>query len=64
VHAAINLSDDVQAWFYMGRLAPSARPRPANAPPRPGQEAINEGLANATIAGRPLPSPARTASRR
>ncbi|RAK60571.1 hypothetical protein DJ021_12530 [Phenylobacterium hankyongense] len=56
VHAAINLSHDVQSWFYMGRLAPFAQPRPANAPPRPGSEAIAEGLRNATIAGRPLPS--------
>lgn len=55
VHAAINLSTDTQAWFYMGRLAPAARPRPANAPQREGQAAIAEGLAHATIPGRPLP---------
>ncbi|MDB5454675.1 MAG: hypothetical protein JWP92_260 [Caulobacter sp.] len=56
VHAAINLSDSQQAWFYMGRLSTSAQPRPPNPnqTPRPGAAAIAEGLANATIAGRPL----------
>lgn len=29
VHAAINISDSVQAWLYFARLNPNAQPRPA-----------------------------------
>jgi mannose-6-phosphate isomerase-like protein (cupin superfamily) len=52
VHAAINLSDETQAWFYISRLQPSASPPNPNRPPPP--PAIAEGVARATVAGRPL----------
>jgi mannose-6-phosphate isomerase-like protein (cupin superfamily) len=32
VHAAINISDSVQSWFYFARLNPNAQPRAAAAP--------------------------------
>jgi mannose-6-phosphate isomerase-like protein (cupin superfamily) len=55
VHAAINISNDTQAWFYMGRLGIN---QPAVAPPNPNRRprppAIVEGVERATIAGRPL----------
>lgn len=55
VHAAINVSDSVQAWFYLGRLGvntpPVAEPNPNRRPPNP---AIVEGVQRATIAPRPL----------
>jgi mannose-6-phosphate isomerase-like protein (cupin superfamily) len=57
VHAAYNLDDHVQAWFYIARLNPnpSAAPRrPANRPPPP--PAIAEGLAASNIAPTPLPT--------
>jgi mannose-6-phosphate isomerase-like protein (cupin superfamily) len=55
VHAAINLSDNIEAWFYFARLQPNP---PANSAPRPAPPAIAEALERATIAGRPLPSEA------
>lgn len=56
VHAAINNSDQMEAWFYFSRLsAAPPQPRPG-APPRPGAAAIAEGVVRATIAGRPLDS--------
>ncbi len=52
VHAAINLSDGIEAWLYFARLSPNApRPDPA-APRRAGNPAIEEALQRATIAGR------------
>ena len=54
VHAAINLSDDIQSWLYFARLSPN-NPRPdPNAPPRQGNPVVQESLERATIAGRPL----------
>jgi hypothetical protein len=57
VHAAINNSDETQAWFYMSRLADQPPPPPAT--PRPGAAAIAEAVVKATIPGRPLAPPAR-----
>lgn len=54
VHAALNLSDDIQAWFYFARPDPNASPPDPNAPGRVNP-VIAEALAEATIAGRPLP---------
>lgn len=57
VHAAINHSNERQAWFYF-----STMPRPANAPPRPPQPvdpAFAEAVKAATIAGEPMAPPAR-----
>ena len=52
VHAAINLSDDIQSWLYFARLSPN-NPRPdPNAPPRQGNPVVQESLERATIAGR------------
>jgi mannose-6-phosphate isomerase-like protein (cupin superfamily) len=56
VHAAINNSEDMQAWFYFSRL--SAAPPPPRATPIPGAAAIAEGVAKATVPGRPLEKPA------
>ncbi|MEI6419857.1 MAG: hypothetical protein WCO82_12380, partial [Sphingomonadales bacterium] len=56
VHAAINHSNQRQAWFYF-----STMPRPANAPPRPPQPvdpAFAAAVQAATIAGEPLSPPA------
>src|SRR6188768_2912911 len=39
VHAAINISDTVQSWFYFARLNPNAQPRPAPAPAAAGAPA-------------------------
>lgn len=62
VHAAINVSDSVQAWFYLGRLGvntpPVAQPNPNRRPPNP---AIVEGVQRATIAPRPLPADKKSA---
>ncbi len=52
VHAAINLSDETQAWFYISRLQPTVAPPNPNRPAPP--PAIAEGVARATVAGRPL----------
>lgn len=57
VHAAINTSNETQAWFYYSRLQPAATPRDPNRPPRPEAAAIAEGVRRATVAGRPLPRP-------
>jgi mannose-6-phosphate isomerase-like protein (cupin superfamily) len=66
VHAAINISDSVQSWFYFARLNPNAQPRPApdpNAPAgaggggrggRGGNPAVADSLVRSTIAGRTL----------
>lgn len=54
VHAAINNSNDIQAWFYFARLNPNPAPN-ATASARPPIPAVTEGLKKATIAGRPLP---------
>jgi hypothetical protein len=54
VHAAINNSDEMQAWFYYSRLQPTAAPRDPSRPPRPEAAAIAEGVVRATVAGRPI----------
>ena len=68
VHAAINISDNLQSWLYFARLNPNAQPRatqppaPAGAAPaaggrgggRGGNPAVAESLVRSTIAGRPL----------
>jgi hypothetical protein len=60
VHAAINDSDEMQAWFYMSRLSDHAQePRPG-APPRPGAAAIAQSVIDATVAGRPMAAKADT----
>jgi mannose-6-phosphate isomerase-like protein (cupin superfamily) len=54
VHAALNLSDEVQAWFYFARHDANA-PRPdPNAARPPGNPVIADALQRATIAGQPL----------
>ena len=50
VHAAINTSSDIQAWFYFSRLQLG----PMSEPARPASPAIAEALERSTIAGRPL----------
>ena len=55
VHAAINASDETQAWFYMSRLSERQPPPRAGAAPRPGAAAIAEAVVQATVAGRPMP---------
>jgi hypothetical protein len=61
VHAAINIGDETQAWFYFARLQPNAPPPGATPPPpRPVNPAIAEALLRATIAGRPLSPAERT----
>jgi hypothetical protein len=54
VHAAINTSDQIQAWLYYARLNPNAPQPDPNAPRRAGNPVIEEALVRATIAGRPL----------
>ncbi|MBU3077902.1 cupin domain-containing protein [Sphingomonas quercus] len=54
VHAAINMSNEQQAWLYYGRLAPPPVPGAPRPAPRPQNPAIVEGVERATIAGRPL----------
>jgi hypothetical protein len=66
VHAAINISDSVQSWFYFARLNPNAQPRAAAAGAnagaggggrgggRGGGAAIADSLVRSTIAGKPL----------
>jgi mannose-6-phosphate isomerase-like protein (cupin superfamily) len=61
VHAAINNSEDMQAWFYFSRL--SAAPPPPRPQPIAGAAAVAEGVALATVAGRPL-SAAKQPARR
>jgi mannose-6-phosphate isomerase-like protein (cupin superfamily) len=67
VHAASNLSDKIQYWFYFGRLnfpnqAQPPRPQPppgaqgAGGPPRTPNPFIAQSVARATVAGRPLAS--------
>jgi hypothetical protein len=51
VHAAINHSNQRQAWFYF-----STMPRPANAPPRPAQ-AADPAFAAAVVAATIAPEP-------
>jgi hypothetical protein len=47
VHAAINISDSVQSWFYFARLNPNAQPRAAAAPAAPAGAAAPAGQAAA-----------------
>jgi mannose-6-phosphate isomerase-like protein (cupin superfamily) len=54
VHAAINVSDDIQAWLYFARLNPNASPPNPNTPPRTGNPVIEEALQRATLPGQPL----------
>lgn len=59
VHAAINLSDEVQAWFYFQGMGPNSPPPsgPAPAPTNgrpPVNPAIPKSAIDATIAGKPL----------
>jgi hypothetical protein len=54
VHAAINDSDEMGAWFYMSRLTDHRPPPRPGAPPLPGAEAIAAAVVQATVAGRPL----------
>jgi len=56
VHAAINNSDQMQAWFYMSRLSERAPP-PRPGPPRPEAAAIARSVIDATVAGRPMARP-------
>lgn len=51
VHAAINISDEIQTWIYFARLNPNS-PRP-NGPPR-RNPVVAEALQAATIPGQPL----------
>ncbi len=53
VHAAINLSEDIQSWLYFSRLNPEA-PRPDPNATRPQNPVIEEALQRSTIPGRPL----------
>ena len=55
VHAAYNLDDHIQAWFYVSRLSTApTTPAPPN-PNRPAPPpAIAEALQRSTIAGTPL----------
>jgi hypothetical protein len=55
VHAAINTSDEIQAWLYFARLNPNAPAPNPNAPPRGGNPVIEEALQQATLPGQPLP---------
>jgi mannose-6-phosphate isomerase-like protein (cupin superfamily) len=57
VHAAINISDSVQSWFYAARLNPNAQPRQTGAGRGGGRgnPAVAESLVRATLAGQPLP---------
>jgi hypothetical protein len=56
VHAALNLSDEIQSWLYFARLNPN-EPRPDPGTVRgPQNPVIAESLERATIAGRPLQS--------
>ena len=57
VHAAINTSNDIQAWFYFSRLQLT----PMTEPARPASPVIAEALERSTIAGRPLEPPAAAA---
>jgi mannose-6-phosphate isomerase-like protein (cupin superfamily) len=50
VHAAINTSDEIQAWFYYSRLQPGPPERPA----MPGNAVIAEALERSNVPGRPL----------
>lgn len=52
VHAAINLSDEIEAWLYFARLNPETPQPDPNAPRRGGNPVIEEALQRATIAGR------------
>lgn len=67
VHAAINLDDKMQAWLYVARLNPDARPgaapaaNPNRPPPPPG---IAEGLARSNVVPTPLPGAGSNAARR
>jgi mannose-6-phosphate isomerase-like protein (cupin superfamily) len=66
VHAAINLGDKLEAWLYVARLNPNAKPgligvqNPNRPPPPPG---IAEGLANSNVVPTPLPGAAKPARR-
>ncbi len=53
VHAAINTSDDIQAWLYFSRLSPN-NPRPDPNAPRQVNPVIEEALQRSTLPGRPL----------
>lgn len=62
IHAATNLGDKIQAWFYFAGTGPSSPPQPR--PPQPGRAPLNPSIAqsvlDSTIAGRPLdPAPAK-----
>jgi mannose-6-phosphate isomerase-like protein (cupin superfamily) len=60
VHAAINISDTVQSWFYFARLNPNQQPRAAGAAGggrgggRGGIPAVADSLVRSTLAGKPL----------
>ncbi len=59
VHAAINLSDEVQAWFYFQGMGPNSPPPPGPAPaPTNGRPPVNPAIpksaVDATIPGKPL----------
>jgi mannose-6-phosphate isomerase-like protein (cupin superfamily) len=64
VHAAINLGDTMEAWLYVARLNPNAKPgqigvqNPNRPPPPPG---IAEGLANSNVVPTLLPGAAKPA---
>jgi len=67
VHAAINLSDEVQAWFYFQGMGPNSPPPPGPAPaPTNGRPPVNPAIPksaiDATIPGKPLIVP--TSARR
>ena len=62
IHAATNLGDKIQAWFYFAGTGPSSPPQPR--PPQPSRAPLNPTIAqsvlDSTIAGRPLdPAPAK-----
>ncbi len=62
IHAATNISDKTQAWFYTAGTGPTSPPQPR--PPQPGRTPLNPSIAqsvlDSTVAGQPLnPAPAR-----
>jgi mannose-6-phosphate isomerase-like protein (cupin superfamily) len=67
VHAAMNLGDKMEAWLYIARLNPDAKPgmigvvNPNRPPPPPG---IAEGLANSNVVPTPLPGMATKPARK
>jgi mannose-6-phosphate isomerase-like protein (cupin superfamily) len=62
IHAATNLSDTVQGWFYTAGMGPTSPPPPR--PPQPGRTPLNPSIAqsvlDSTVVGQPLnPAAAR-----